>query len=62
MAGFEALTSALLGQYAAANFNAGADGQGGSLITEPAAMSSVVQTPLVAHAAQDAPLDLIGLK
>jgi hypothetical protein len=39
----------LLGQYAAANFNTGADGHGGSLITDPAASSSVVQTLLVAH-------------
>jgi autotransporter passenger strand-loop-strand repeat protein len=39
----------LLGQYAAANFNAGADDHGGTLITDPPASSSVVQTPLVAH-------------
>jgi autotransporter passenger strand-loop-strand repeat protein len=39
----------LLGQYSAANFNAGADGHGGSLITDPPASSSVAQTPLVAH-------------
>jgi hypothetical protein len=39
----------LLGQYAAANFNAGADGHGGPLITDPPASSSVVQTPLVVH-------------
>jgi hypothetical protein len=39
----------LLGQYAAANFNAGADGHGGTLITDPSASSSVAQTPLVAH-------------
>jgi autotransporter passenger strand-loop-strand repeat protein len=39
----------LLGQYAAANFNAGADGHVGTLITDPPASSSVAQTPLVAH-------------
>jgi hypothetical protein len=39
----------LLGQYAAANFNAGADGHGATMITDPAASSSVVQTPLVVH-------------
>jgi hypothetical protein len=33
----------------AANFNAGADGDGGTLITVPPELSSVVQTPLVAH-------------
>jgi hypothetical protein len=38
----------LLGQYAAANFNTGADGHGGSLITDPTS-SSVPQTPLVVH-------------
>jgi hypothetical protein len=37
----------LLGQYSAANFNAGADGHVGTLITDPPASSSVVQTPLV---------------
>jgi hypothetical protein len=39
----------LLGQYAAANFDAGADGHGGALITVPPASSSLVPTPLVAH-------------
>ena len=39
----------LLGQYAAANFNAGADGYDGPLITDPPASSSLVQTPLVVH-------------
>jgi hypothetical protein len=39
----------LLGQYAAANFNAGADGHGGSLITDPPASSPVAQTSLVVH-------------
>jgi len=39
----------LLGQYSAANFNAGADGHVGTLITDPPASSSVVQTPLVVH-------------
>jgi hypothetical protein len=38
----------LLGQYGA-NFDAGADGHGGTLITDPPASSSVVQTPLVVH-------------
>jgi hypothetical protein len=39
----------LLGQYAAANFNAGADGHVGILIIDPPASSSVGQTPLVVH-------------
>jgi hypothetical protein len=39
----------LLGQYSAANFNAGADGHVGTLITDPPASSSVAQTPLVVH-------------
>jgi hypothetical protein len=39
----------LLGQYATANFNAGADGHGGTLITDPPGSSSVTQTPLVVH-------------
>jgi hypothetical protein len=39
----------LLGQYAAANFNAGADGHVGVLITDLPASSSAVQTPLVVH-------------
>jgi hypothetical protein len=39
----------LLGQYSAANFNAGADGHGGTLFTDPPASSSVAQTPLVVH-------------
>jgi autotransporter passenger strand-loop-strand repeat protein len=39
----------LLGQYSAANFNAGADSHGGTLITDPPASSSVVETPLVVH-------------
>jgi len=38
----------LLGQYAAANFNA-EDGHVGTLITDPPGSNSVVQTPLVAH-------------
>jgi autotransporter passenger strand-loop-strand repeat protein len=38
----------LLGQYAAANFNAGADGHG-ALITDLPASSSTAQTPLVVH-------------
>jgi hypothetical protein len=38
----------LLGQYAAANFNA-RDGDGGSLITDPPGSSSVAQMPLVVH-------------
>jgi hypothetical protein len=38
----------LLGQYGA-NFSHGADGRGGTLITDPPASSSVAQTPLVAH-------------
>jgi hypothetical protein len=40
---------ALLGQYAAANFSAGMDGHGATMITDPAAASSVVQTPLLVH-------------
>jgi hypothetical protein len=39
----------LLGQYSAANFNAGADGHVGTLITDPPGSSSVAQTPLVVH-------------
>jgi hypothetical protein len=39
----------LLGQYSAANFNAGAVGHVGTLITDPPASSSVAQTPLIAH-------------
>jgi hypothetical protein len=39
----------LLGQYSAANFNAGADSHGGTLLTDPPASSSVVETPLVVH-------------
>jgi hypothetical protein len=45
-AGLFSLT--LLGQYAA-NFSAGADGHGGSMITDPAASGSVAPTPLIAH-------------
>ncbi|MEA3073456.1 MAG: hypothetical protein QOD29_4902, partial [Alphaproteobacteria bacterium] len=37
----------LLGQYAA-NFSAGADGHGGSMITDPTS-GSVAPTPLIAH-------------
>jgi hypothetical protein len=37
----------LLGQYSAANFNAGADGHG--MITDPSSASSLAQTPLVVH-------------
>jgi hypothetical protein len=40
---------ALLGQYSAANFKTGADGHGGTLITDPPESSSVIQTPLVVH-------------
>jgi hypothetical protein len=40
---------ALLGQYAAANFSAGVDGDGATMITDPPASSSVVQTQLVVH-------------
>jgi hypothetical protein len=39
----------LLGQHLAANFDAGADGHGGTLITDPPPSSSVVETPLVVH-------------
>jgi hypothetical protein len=39
----------LLGQYAAANFNAGAQGHLATLITDPPASSSVAQTSLVVH-------------
>jgi hypothetical protein len=39
----------LLGQCSAANFNAGADGYLGTLITDLPASSSVAQTPLVVH-------------
>jgi hypothetical protein len=39
----------LLGQYSAANFNAGAEGHLATLITDPPGSSSVDQTPLVAH-------------
>jgi hypothetical protein len=39
----------LLGQYSAANFKTGADSHGGTLVTDPAASSSVVETPLVVH-------------
>ena len=39
----------LLGQYSAANFDAGADSHGGTLVTDPPASSSVVETPLVVH-------------
>jgi hypothetical protein len=39
---------ALLGQYGA-NFNPGADGHGGTLITDPPASSSVAQNPLAVH-------------
>jgi autotransporter passenger strand-loop-strand repeat protein len=38
----------LLGQYGA-NFGPGADGHGGTLITDPPASNSEAQTPLVAH-------------
>jgi autotransporter passenger strand-loop-strand repeat protein len=38
----------LLGQYGA-NFSAGADDHGGSVITDPAASGSVAPTPLIAH-------------
>jgi len=39
----------LLGQYAAANFNAGAEGHLATLITDPPGSSSVAQTPMVVH-------------
>jgi hypothetical protein len=39
----------LLGQYSAANFSPGGDGHGGTLLTDPPASSSVVETPLVVH-------------
>jgi hypothetical protein len=39
----------LLGQYSAANFNAGADSHGGTLVTDPPASTFVVETPLVVH-------------
>jgi hypothetical protein len=39
----------LLGQYSAANFYVGADSHGGTLVTDPPASSSVVETPLVVH-------------
>jgi hypothetical protein len=39
----------LLGQYSAANFNAGADGHGETLITDPSSASFLAQTPLVAR-------------
>jgi hypothetical protein len=39
----------LLGQYSVANFSATSDGQGGTLITDPSASSSVVPTMLVAQ-------------
>jgi hypothetical protein len=39
----------LLGQYAAANFNAGAEGHLATLTTDPPGSSSVAETPLAAH-------------
>jgi autotransporter passenger strand-loop-strand repeat protein len=39
----------VLGQYAAASFSGGMDGHGATMITDPHASSSVVQTPLVVH-------------
>jgi hypothetical protein len=42
-------TLTLLRQYTAANFSATSDGFGGTLVTDPPASSSVIQTPLVAH-------------
>jgi autotransporter passenger strand-loop-strand repeat protein len=39
----------LLGQYSLANFSATSDSFGGTLITDPPASSSAIQTPLVAH-------------
>jgi hypothetical protein len=39
----------LLGQYAAAYFNAGAEGHLATLIPDPPGSSSVTQTPLVVH-------------
>jgi hypothetical protein len=36
-------------QYSVANFSAGMDGHGGTLITDLPASSSVVQDPLVVH-------------
>jgi hypothetical protein len=42
-------TLTLLGQYTAANFGATSDGFGGTLITDPPASSSAMQTPLAAQ-------------
>jgi hypothetical protein len=42
-------TLTLLGQYTAANFSATSDGVGGTLITDPPASSSAIQTPLAAQ-------------
>jgi hypothetical protein len=42
-------TLTLLGQYTAANVSATSDGFGGTLIIDPPASSSVIQTPLVAQ-------------
>ena len=47
--GGHVLNLTLLGQYSAANFNAGVDGHGGTLITDQTSSSSVLQTSLVAH-------------
>jgi CheY-like chemotaxis protein len=44
-----ASTFTLLGQYSVANFSVGVDGHGATMITDPAASSSVVQTQLVVH-------------
>jgi hypothetical protein len=42
-------TLTLLGQYAAADFNAASDGHGGTLITDTSSVSSAVTTQLFAH-------------
>ena len=47
--GGHVLNLTLLGQYSAANFNAGVDGHGGTMITDRTSSSSALQTSLVAH-------------
>ena len=42
-------TLTLLGQYTAANFSATSDGFGGTLITDPPASSSVIQTKMASE-------------
>jgi autotransporter passenger strand-loop-strand repeat protein len=46
--GAEIQTLNLLGQYSTANFSATSDGNGGTLITDPPVLNSVVQTAIVA--------------